>query len=130
MISRRAILISGALLSFAVAGSAQAADAQPFSNEAFTSAQAAGKPILIDISATWCPTCKAQEPIIGTLRKSEKFKDFVMFRVDFDEQKDAVKSFGARSQSTLIVYKGKLEVGRSVGDTNPASIETLLEKAI
>ena len=59
-----------------------------------------------------------------------KFKDMVVLRVDFDSQKDVVKQFGARIQSTLIVYKGKKEVGRSVGDTDPASIAALLEKAL
>jgi hypothetical protein len=33
-------------------------------------------------------------------------------------------------QSTLIVFKGKREAGRSAGDTNAASIEALLAKAI
>jgi hypothetical protein len=48
--------------------------------------------------------------------------------VDFDSQKDAVKAFGARMQSTLITFKGSLETGRSVGDTNPGSIAALLDK--
>lgn len=33
-------------------------------------------------------------------------------------------------QSTLITFKGKKEVGRSIGDTNATSIEALLNKAI
>jgi thioredoxin 1 len=33
-------------------------------------------------------------------------------------------------QSTLIVYKGKTEMGRSTGDTNEASITSLLNKAL
>jgi thioredoxin 1 len=33
-------------------------------------------------------------------------------------------------QSTLIVFKGEKEVGRSVGDTNANSIAALLGKAI
>jgi hypothetical protein len=41
-----------------------------------------------------------------------------------------VKSFGARSQSTLIAYKGATETGRSAGDTNAASIESLLKSAL
>jgi thioredoxin 1 len=53
-----------------------------------------------------------------------------VFRVDFDSQKEAVKSFRATTQSTLIVFKGDKERGRSVGDTNAASIAALLEKAL
>ena len=38
----------------------------------------------------------------------------VYFVVDFDSQKDAVKYFGARVQSTLIAFKGETETGRSL----------------
>jgi hypothetical protein len=50
--------------------------------------------------------------------------------VDFDDQKDAVKSFGVRTQSTLIAFKGDKETGRSVGDTNRSSIAALLDKTL
>lgn len=50
--------------------------------------------------------------------------------IDFDRQKDLVERFGARMQSTLIVFKGNTEEGRSVGDTNRASIAVLLNKAL
>jgi hypothetical protein len=35
------------------------------------------------------------------------FKNLVYFVVDFDSQKAAVSSFGARMQSTLIAFKGE-----------------------
>jgi thioredoxin 1 len=59
-----------------------------------------------------------------------KFKNLVYFVVDFDSQKDAVKSFGAGMQSTLIAFKGEHETGRSVGDTDRASIAALLNKTL
>lgn len=101
-----------------------------FTASALETAQKAGKPILIDITAPWCPTCKAQKPILNQLARKDKFKDFVILDIDFDSQKDAVRSLKARSQSTLIVFKGTTEVGRSVGDTNPVSIEALLSQAL
>lgn len=107
---------------------AHAAEKHNYDAKAFAAAQAAGKPILVAIHASWCPTCKAQDPILGKLEKEDKFKNLVVFQVDFDSQKDAVKAFGARMQSTLIAYKGATETGRSVGDTNPASIAALLDK--
>ena len=94
----------------------------PFSAEAFKAAQAAGSPILIEIHADWCPTCKAQKPILDELTAAPKFKDLKIFRVDFDAQKAVVKRFRAQMQSTLIVFKGRPEQGRSVGDTRQASI--------
>jgi hypothetical protein len=46
--------------------------------------------------------------------------------VDFDTAKDVLKRFRVTQQSTLIVFRGKSEVGRSTGDTNPASIRRLV----
>jgi thioredoxin 1 len=106
-----------------------AAGPQAFDDKRFAEAQAAGKPILIAIHASWCPTCKAQKPIISELLADPKFKYLLYFIVDFDSQKNLVTRFGARMQSTLIAFKGEKE-GRSVGDTNPASIAALLNKTL
>jgi len=46
------------------------------------------------------------------------------------KQKDVVKNFKVTMQSTLIVFKGGKEVGRSTGDTKKDSIADLLKKAI
>lgn len=121
-------LVAAVVLSTVCAFAAQAAETVNYNAKAFAAAQAAGKPILVEIHATWCPTCKAQTPILGDLEKQDKFKNLTVFRVDFDSQKDAVKAFGARMQSTLITFKGSTETGRSVGDTNPTSIAALLDK--
>jgi thiol-disulfide isomerase/thioredoxin len=82
------------------------------------------------VAAVWCPVCRAQKPILEKLAKDEKFKEFVFFKIDFDTQKAAWRKLSAQRQSTLIVFKGSKEVGRSVGDTNAASIEKLLAKAL
>jgi len=101
-----------------------------FSESAFKAAQASGNPILVEIHADWCPTCKAQGPILDKLTAEPKFKDLKIFRVDFDSMKPVVKKFGAKMQSTLIVFKGASEQGRSVGDTREASIAALLDKSL
>jgi hypothetical protein len=44
--------------------------------------------------------------------------------------KPVVKQFGAQMQSTLIVFKGTAEQGRSVGDTKQGSIAALLDKSL
>lgn len=102
----------------------------PFDSKAFEAAQAAGKPILVEISAPWCPTCKVQKPILSNLGSKPEFARLAVFEVDFDTQKDVVRALKATAQSTLIVFKGKQETGRSVGDTNAATIEALLKKSV
>lgn len=109
---------------------ALAGEPQPYTQDAFEAAQKAGKPILVETYATWCDVCARQKPIIGALMATPKFKDLVTFRVDFDTQKDIMRRFNARVQSTLIVFHGTREMGRSVGETQPEWIEDLLEKAL
>lgn len=111
-------------------GAAAAGEPQPFTQQAFDAAQKAGKPILIDTYATWCEVCARQKPIIDKLLQEPRFKDLVTFRVDFDTQKPVMRAFNARVQSTLIVYRGSKEVGRSVGETQPEWIDDLLSKAV
>jgi thioredoxin-like negative regulator of GroEL len=110
-------IVAGALMTAGQLGAAFANSAVPFSAEAFKAAQASGGPILVEIHADWCPTCKAQDPILDRLTADPKFKNLKIFRVDFDAMKPVVKQFGAQTQSTLIVFKGAAEQGRSVGDT-------------
>jgi thioredoxin 1 len=128
MLSRRSVLLSALL---ATAGAAAVTPAfavgpQPFDNQAFAEAQKAGKPIFVAIHATWCLICKAQKPILSELMADPKFRDLVYFTIDFDSQKDLVRRFGAQKQSTLIAFIGSKEQGRSVGDSNRASISDLL----
>jgi thiol-disulfide isomerase/thioredoxin len=130
MLSRRTILIAAVIAGALGLSPAFAASPQPFNAEAFAEAQKAGRPILVAIHASWCPTCKAQTPILGQLTDDPKLKNLAYFMIDFDSQKDLVEHFGARMQSTLIVFKGNTEEGRSVGDTNRASIAVLLNKAL
>jgi thioredoxin 1 len=132
MLSRRSVLLS-VLLATAAAGAVAPAFAvgpQPFDNQAFAEAQKAGKPIFVAIHAPWCPICKAQKPILSELMAEPKFKDLVYFTIDFDSQKDLVRRFGAQKQSTLIAFIGGKEQGRSVGDSNRASISDLLNMVL
>jgi thiol-disulfide isomerase/thioredoxin len=103
---------------------------QRFDQATFDRLQKAGKPTLVMVHADWCPTCRAQEPVISELLKSPEFSTIAALRVDFDGQRDVVKSFKVVQQSTLIVFKGGKEVGRSVGDTRKQGIEALLKQAL
>ncbi len=127
MLSRRIFLASLALM---IPLATAAAAEKPFTQDAFAAAQGAGKPIVVHVYAPWCPTCRTQEPIIHKLEADPNFSGVDAFRVDFDSQKDAVRALKATAQSTIIVFKGGKEVGRSVGETNPSAISDLLGKAL
>jgi thioredoxin 1 len=127
---RRVLLACLALAPAILALPASAAETQPYNAQAFAAAQKAGKPILVEVSAPWCPICKTQKPILAKLGEQARFKDLMIFDVDFDTQKDVLRRFDARMQSTLIAFKGETETGRSVGETQPEWIESLVEKTL
>jgi thioredoxin-like negative regulator of GroEL len=106
------------------------ATGKPFDASAFEAAKKAGSPILLAVHADWCATCRAQEPVVDELLREPKFSKYVVFRVDFDKQKDVVRKLGVQWQSTLIVYKGAREVARSTAAVERAAIAAQLAKAL
>lgn len=100
---------------------------QPFDAKAFQSAQDTEKAILVDITASWCPTCRQQRPIVEQIEKERP--DLIVYEVDFDTAKDVLKRFRVQYQSTLIVFRGSKEIARSTGETDPAAIHALIAKA-
>lgn len=131
MLDRRSFLIVlTAFSSLASASAALAADQMAYTQQAFDAAQKAGKPILVEITAPWCPTCKAQKQVLGQLLPMAEHADLAVFEVDFDTQKDIVRALGAQMQSTLITFKGTKEVGRLVGETQIDPIKQLLDTTI
>ena len=125
-----ALLIALCVTSAAFVGSVAALEKRKYDAADFKAAQSSDRSILVDISATWCPTCKAQHKVLESLAKRPEFAEIVVFEVDFDSQKDAVKAFNAQQQSTLIAFKGSQETRRLVGDTATESIEGLLEATL
>jgi thiol-disulfide isomerase/thioredoxin len=89
-----------------------------------------GEPFMIHVTAPWCGTCQAQNPIVAALLASSDFKNVRAFEVDFDTQKDVLARYRVQSQSTMIILRDGKEVDRQVGQTDPGVIETLLRKAL
>jgi thioredoxin 1 len=108
---------------------ASAAVPRAFTQQDFDTLTRAGKPVIVDISAVWCPTCKAQKPIVEKLAVAPAYKDVTVLRVDFDSEKPILKEFHVTTQSTLIAFNAGKETARSVGDTTSVGIESLFLKA-
>lgn len=130
MMSRRHMLAVAALGVAFASSAAFAGMRADYTAAGLAAAQKAGKSILVEVHAPWCPVCKAQTPVLSKLEADPRFANLAVFHVDFDSQKDALKALGVQKQSTLIVYKGAAEKGRSTGATDPLSIEELLEKSL
>lgn len=114
----------------ALASIASAGQIKPYTQAEFDRLTHDGKPVVVDVSATWCPTCKAQKPIVESLMKQPAYKDVTVLSVDFDAEKPTLRKFKVSMQSTLVAFKGQKEVGRSTGDTTPEGLEGLIKKTV
>lgn len=116
-------LISIAL--FAASGLALALDIQPYSAQTFADFQNAGKPVALHFHADWCPTCRAQDKVFNGW-KGDAAVPGTLLVVNFDNERALKKQMGVRSQSTLIVFKGKAETARLAGETDPRKLADAL----
>lgn len=111
-------------------GAAFAAEFRKFERANFEKAQADGRPIVVDVAAWWCPTCRAQEPALKKAASAKEFEHMVVYRLDYDGQKKDRLRLGAQKQSTLIAFKGAHETARSLGETNAGRIAALLKTTV
>ena len=123
------LLMLFAIVATLFAGLGFAAEKKTFDEATFAALQNADKPILIDVRADWCPVCKKQAPVISSLLADPEFAGYTVLEVNFDTEAAVLKQFKVAQQSTLIVFKGKAEKGRSTGVTQQDSIAALLRKA-
>lgn len=119
-----------AVLSLFLATVAHAGSVTPYTADAYSQALTAGTPVLVQVHADWCPTCRAQAPVVAKLAADPKYAAFTVLVVDYDAQKDVRKQLNVPRQSTLLVFKGGAEVARATGITSADSISALLDKAL
>lgn len=120
------------ILAGVLAGAAtlsQALELRPYSAAAFAQAQEAGKPFAVLFHADWCPTCRAQEKTLTSM-KAEGGLDLTVFLADYDTEKALKRQFGVRSQSTLIALRGQKVTARVIGDTSAEGLRAALKSAL
>lgn len=123
-------ILSVFIISLSLIDLAQAAEKKPFSQDLFSASQAADESIVVYVFAPWCATCKQQEVIIDKVIQDPRFDKVRYYVVDFDNDKQSMRKLKANTRSTILLFKGKRELTRSANDTDPASIQLLLEKAL
>lgn len=102
----------------------------PFTQAALDQALSAGKPVVVDFAADWCPICRAQKPVIQAILQTPAMADVTVLVADFDKETALKQSLHVAKQSTLVVFKGGKEVARSTGQTQRPQLEALLQQAL
>ncbi|GAB5389420.1 MAG: hypothetical protein Alpg2KO_23880 [Alphaproteobacteria bacterium] len=101
-----------------------------YTADSLSALKADEKTILVDVSADWCSTCKKQHVILEELRADPALADVTFVRVDFDDDKDFIKANRIPRQSTILIYGGDEELGRSIADSNRDSLREFVMNSV
>lgn len=102
----------------------------PYRKVHFDKEIADGKATVVYLHATWCPTCKIQQPIVDRLSSDPEFKSMTVYEADYDTEAALKKSLRITQQSTFVVFKGGHEVKRSTGETTEPAIRETFEAGL
>ncbi len=91
----------------------------------FTSVTNIDKKVLIDFYATWCGPCRMVSPIVDEI--AEEHPEYVIAKVNVDENPELSAQFGVMSIPTLVVMQNGKVVNQSMGARPKAQILALLE---
>lgn len=83
------------------------------------------KKVLIDFFATWCGPCRMVSPIVDEI--ADEHPEFVVCKVDVDNNPELAAEFGVMSIPTLVVIKDGKVINQSAGARPKAQILAMLE---
>lgn len=83
------------------------------------------KPVLIDFFATWCGPCQMMAPIVDQI--AEEYPEYIVGKVDVDEENELAMRFGIVSIPTVVVMKDGKLTAKQVGLTTKEKLLEMLK---
>ena len=91
----------------------------------FDSVKNSEKPVLLDFYADWCGPCRMVSPVVDEI--AEENPQYLVGKVNVDNEMELAQAFGVASITTLVVIKGGKIVNQSAGAKRKAQILAMLE---
>lgn len=91
----------------------------------FDSVKNSEKPVLLDFYADWCGPCRMVSPVVDEI--AEENPQYLVGKVNVDNEMELAQAFGVASIPTLVVIKGGKIVNQSAGAKRKAQILARLE---
>jgi thiol-disulfide isomerase/thioredoxin len=90
---------------------------------------AEGRPVLVDLTATWCGPCQALKPVLHEI-DVELDGRLTIVAVDLDDAPWAEDRFGVQSIPTMVLHDGGRELGRISGAHPKRALLAMLGAAL
>lgn len=74
---------------------------------------ASPKPVLVDFTADWCPSCRMIEPVLAEIAAERD--DFAVVSLNVDENPHTQATYGVLATPTLILFRDGEPVRALVG---------------
>ncbi len=93
--------------------------------ENFSDVKNSEKTVLLDFYADWCGPCRMVGPIVEEI--AEENPQFLIGKVNVDEEQELAQAFGVMSIPTLVVLRNGEIVTRSTGAKPKSQILSMLD---
>ena len=90
-----------------------------------TAVQNSEKTVLVDFWASWCGPCRMVSPIVEEI--AEENPQYLVAKVNVDEEPELAQKFGIQSIPTLIVFKDGKIADKMIGVRSKEQILGMLE---
>ena len=105
-----------------------------FNQKLFNKAQSEGKIVIISSWIKYCSSCAGQMKILKKAKNDGKLKDINFDNIEYFSfdvtNKNIADLFNVQYQTTLIIFKNKEEVYRSLGETTKDLLYEAIKSSI
>ena len=105
-----------------------------FDKMLFDKAQSEGKVIIVSSWIKYCSSCASQMKVLNKAKNEGKLLDIKFENIEYFSfdvtNKEIANLFNVKFQTTLLIFKNKKEVYRSLGETTKDLIYQALKKAV
>ena len=99
-----------------------------FSLSSLEKAKAADKTVVVNSYEPWCWSCRKQDKVL--IGAEDEFKDVMFLTYQQGKHKDIAQALNISVRTTIVVFKGKKEVARIIGQTGKTEIYSAIKKGI
>ena len=105
-----------------------------FNKKLFDKAQSEGKVVIVSSWIKYCSSCASQMKVLNKAKNEGKLLDIKFENIEYFSfdvtNKEIANLFNVKFQTTLLIFKNKKEVYRSLGETTEDLIYQALKTAV